>query len=256
VVTIARGVHDILLILPGLDGDPGLLSALPWPTPYEAVFFDHSQDTASDGLEGLADRAVALVDRQYGEDASFVLCGESFGSTIALTLARRYPTRVRGLLLLSAFAWYPWPNRGFVRVGMWSWRLLGDGAADKVLRLGRFLGPLVEFSREPVDYSQLAEMDLVAYRNKCDLVLSFDARPWLADVECPTLIVGGRIDLVVPPHASRTLVERIRDAERRVLSGGHIAHLSRPEHSEQVVNAWLRRLALNRAADIESGEMV
>lgn len=249
-------MKDILLILPGLDGDPRLLLALPWPAPYEVVVFDHSQDDARDGLDGMADRAVALVNRRYGQGATFVLCGESFGSTIALTLARRYPTRVRGLLLLSGFAWYPYPNRALVHVGMFGWRLLGDRVADKLLKLGRFLGPLVEFSREPVDYSQLADMDLVAYRNKCDLVLSFDARPWLAEVSCPTLIVGGRVDLVVPPRAGHTLADRIRDAERRVLSGGHIAHLSRPEHSEQVVTAWLQRLALNSAADVEAGEVI
>jgi pimeloyl-ACP methyl ester carboxylesterase len=245
---------DILLIIPGLDGDPRLLAALPWPPSYESIVFDHSRDAASGGVEGLVERALELVDARYGPHASFVLCGESFGSTVALTLARRHPRRVRGLLLLSAFGWYPWPNRAFVHVGMATWRLFGNGAANLVLRIGRVLSPLVEFSRTIVDYSQLAEFDLAAYRTKCDLVLAFDARPWLAEVRCRTLIVGGRLDLVVPAAAGRTLAQSIPSAELRVLAGGHIAHLSRPERLEPVLSAWLGRLALSRAADFEGAE--
>jgi pimeloyl-ACP methyl ester carboxylesterase len=245
---------DILLIIPGLDGDPRLLAALPWPSSYEFVVFDHSRDAANGGVDGLAERALQLVDDRYGPRASFVLCGESFGSTVALTLARRHPRRVRGLLLLSAFGWYPWPNRAFVHLGMTTWRLFGNRAADVVLRIGRVLSPLVEFSRTIVDYSQLAEFDLPAYRAKCNLVLAFDARPWLAEVRCPTLIVGGRLDLVVPAAAGRSLARLIPSAEWRVLAGGHIAHLSRPEHSEPILSAWLGRLALGGAADFEGAE--
>ncbi len=252
----AKSMKDILLVIPGLDGDPRLLAALPWPRPYHVVIFDHSRDAASDGVDGLAERALALVDRQFGDHASFVLCGESFGSTIALTLARRHPTRVRGLLLLSAFGWYPWPNRALVHLGMLTWRLLGNRVADLVLRLGRVLGPLVELSRTIVDYSQLNEPDLPAYRAKCNIVLRFDARPWLAEVRCPTLIVGGRLDLVVPPSAGHTLARSIPAAERRVLTGGHIAHLSRPVLAETILSAWLQRLALGGAADLESGEVL
>ncbi len=241
-------MKPVLLVIPGLDGDPRLLQRLPWPTAYDIVVFDHTHDPAHGGVEALAEHALALVPA----NAPLVVCGESFGSTVALTLARLYPERVRGLLLLSGFGWYPWPNRAFVHFGMFSWRMLGDRVAAVFLKIGRILGPLVELTRNIVDYSQLAEPDLAAYRAKCQLVLSFDARPWLTELRCPSLIVGGRVDLVVPSAASRHLAQRIVGAELHQLAGGHIAHLSRPDKAERIVTAWLQRLAVESAADLEA----
>ena len=68
--------------------------------------FDHRHDAVAGGVEGLAERALAVLDNDRDPDAPALVCGESFGATAALTLARCYPGRVRGLLLLSAFDWY------------------------------------------------------------------------------------------------------------------------------------------------------
>src|SRR5262249_61736580 len=86
------------------------------------------------------------------------------------------------------------------------------------------------------------------------LVLTTDARRVLVEVRCPPLNVGGRHDLVVPAAAGRSLARLIRTAEWSVLAGGHIAHLSRPAHSEPILSAWLGRLVLSGAADFEGAE--
>src|SRR5215207_2914662 len=89
-----------VLIIPGLNGHPGLLlDAAPTLFPdWRAVAFNHHLDTAAGGVAGLANRALDVL--EPGGPSVWV-CGESFGGTIALTVAHLYPARVRGLILLS-----------------------------------------------------------------------------------------------------------------------------------------------------------
>src|SRR5689334_9331288 len=101
----SSGVAPRVLVIPGLNGHPGLLMrAAPTLFPrWPAFAFNHHVDVAPGGVEGLAERALALIE----PDERVVVCGESFGGTIALTLARMAPERVRGLILFSTFGWHP-----------------------------------------------------------------------------------------------------------------------------------------------------
>ena len=101
-------MRERILIIPGLDGDPTLIQAAA-PRLFRGMRvlpFDHSRDAMAGDVDGLAERALAVLDTDRDTDAPAFVCGESFGGTAALTLARYHPARVRGLLLLSAFDWY------------------------------------------------------------------------------------------------------------------------------------------------------
>src|SRR5205085_12133560 len=94
------------LIVPGLNGHPGLLmrwAPLLFPG-WATQAFNHHVDLAEGGVEGLALRALAELPPEC--EPPF-LCGEAFGGTVALTLAHMAPERVRGLVLFSTFGWHP-----------------------------------------------------------------------------------------------------------------------------------------------------
>ncbi|HYY87942.1 MAG TPA: alpha/beta fold hydrolase, partial [Chloroflexota bacterium] len=131
-----------LLVIPGLDGDPGLLRSAEASLfrAFRPVWFDHRFDTAAGGAEGLAERALAVLDRDAEGDTPAFVCGESFGGTVALTLARMAPERVRGLILLSTFGCYPSLSSWSGRLGLLVWRVLGDRLARRVLDIWRPLG--------------------------------------------------------------------------------------------------------------------
>src|SRR5437868_13769246 len=113
-----------------------LLGAAPLLFPrWRAVAFNHHLDQAERGIPGLARRALAVVGEH--SDEQVVVCGESFGGTVALTLARLRPERVKGLILLSTFGWHPsmLARHGAGALAVWSF--LGHRVGNTVYRAGR-----------------------------------------------------------------------------------------------------------------------
>jgi pimeloyl-ACP methyl ester carboxylesterase len=235
-----------VLVIPGLNGAPELLTrAAPRLFPGMQVLpFDHSLDLAEGGVDGLADRALAVLDADSGGAEPAYVCGESFGGTVALTLARRNPERVRGLLLLCAFGYYPRGHARRGRLGLAAWRLLGDRVAAGVFRVSRpfrIPGTLgLRFTREQFwAYLRYSDGYPPAYRRKCEASLHFDARPWLASLTCPTFILTGTWDPVVPSSAGAELAHLIPRARLHRLPGGHVVYLVRAAEVGRLVAGWI-----------------
>jgi aminoacrylate hydrolase len=235
-----------VLIVPGLNGHPEfLLRTAPRLFPgWQAVGFDHRFDLAEDGVEGLARRALAVL--EASGEAPAIVCGESFGGTVALTLARRWPERVRGLILFSAFGWYPSgvARRASPMLPVWSFlgRRLNQPAFRATTRLVALPGQLgLRFTREIFqEYIYRAPAHAPAYRRKLELALEFDARPWLATLDMPTFVLVGSWDPIVPTSAGRLLARSIPGAELHQLPGGHLVHAVRPTRVAELLSAWAK----------------
>jgi len=240
-----HGGQARVLIVPGLNGHPGLLlrqARLLFPE-WDAVAFNHHLDAAEGGVEGLAERALATLDIK---EPVFV-CGESFGGTVALTLAHRYPERVRGLVLFSTFGWHPsiLARRGAAALAVWSF--LGHRVNTPTYRAGRLASVPTQLGwRFPADlfrdYIQRPRAHVAAYRAKAELSLNFDARPWLASIETPTFVLIGMWDPVVPVSAGRELARSIPQAELHQLPGGHLVHLVQSRRVGALIDTWARDL--------------
>ncbi len=245
-MSTAEDPRQVALLIPGVDGHPGLLAgaAATLLPGHARLYYDHQYDRAEDGLEAMADRAAALI--PPGKQA--LVFGESFGGVVALLLARRHPRRVRALVLFSTFASYPEPSAGLARLGLRLWDLLGDRGAAPVLWLGRVLGIFSQLGFPPTRAAARAYLrhpfpDLPAYRAKCRLLLDFDARPWLGEIACPTLVLTGRFDPVVPVAAGRVLAAGLARARLRRVAGGHIPHVARPAEVGAIFAEWLDEIA-------------
>lgn len=238
-----------VLIVPGLNGHPGLLMrAAPQLFPHwRAVAFNHHVDLALGGVEGLAERALATLDADSeGAEPAFV-CGESFGGTIALTLAHRHPERIRGLILLSTFGWHPseLARRGSAALAVWSF--LGHRVHASVYRAGRLASMPTQlglrFPRDLfVDYISRPRAHVAAYRAKAEISLTFDARPWLGEIDVPTFVLTGTWDPIVPASAGQELARVIPGAELHRLAGGHLVHLVQARRVGRLVDEWARDL--------------
>ena len=234
-----------MLVIPGVDGDATMLTTVaPWLfRGLRVLTFDHRFETMERGVEGLAERALAVLDSDADADTPALVCGESFGGTAALTLAHRHPARVHGLILLSAFGWYPTMFACLPRLHLGLWRLLGNRWARLLLRVWRPLtlpaalgwGCSSEVVRA---YLRRPAIDLAAYRAKCDMALRFDARPWLAAIQCPTLILIGTWDPIVPTGAGQELARRLPNARLHQLGGGHLTHVAHAAAAGELISNW------------------
>lgn len=207
---------------------------------WSAAAFNHHADLALGGVEGLAVRALSEV-----ADERFLVCGESFGGTVALTMARLAPERVAGLVLFSTFGWHPsmLARRGVGALAVWSF--LGGRVSNPLYRATRLvslptqLGPRVS-PELFASYISRPRADVVAYRTKAELSLTFDARPWLGTLEMPAFILTGSWDPVVPPSAGRELARRLPNATLYTLLGGHLVHLVYADRVGRLVAEWAR----------------
>jgi pimeloyl-ACP methyl ester carboxylesterase len=155
---------------------------------------------------------------------------------------------VRGLILLSTFAHLPlasgWRARLFMR--FWSqvverMPLLAYGARIAAMpgQFGRWV-PVTSmrtYLRGPLASGP-------DYRHKVDLIAAFDARPWLNEIPCPSLVLVARRDGLIPVQAGRELASGLPASTLRELPCGHLSYLALPATIRTLVEQW--RAAMER----------
>jgi pimeloyl-ACP methyl ester carboxylesterase len=242
---VAPDPHRVLII-PGIDGRIELLESVA-PILFNGLsvhLFDHCLDSAEGGLEGLAARALKLLDAEDATAAPAYICGESFGGLIALTLAHRFPARVRGLILMSTFGWCPTSSSRRIRLGLAVSRALGDKITGHLLAWSRPLSLLGNLGfpfeqRLACAFLTPRSIDAHGYRLKGELTLRFDARPWLRSIDCPAFVLTSTWDPIVPPRAGAELAATLPNARLHRLTGAHLVHSTRAVETGCLIGEWL-----------------
>ena len=166
------------------------------------------------------DFALQVLDR-YAVDAAHV-AGISFGGAVALQLALDAPQRVRSLTLINTFAHLR--PRG---LGQWAHMLfrsllaalLGPHRQAELVARRVFPRPEHAAYREMLARS-IRQADPRVYRGVMRALWAFDARPRLAEIRQPTLVVTGSADTTVDPAVQAELARGIPTARQVVIPGG------------------------------------
>ncbi|HXW35928.1 MAG TPA: alpha/beta hydrolase [Acidimicrobiales bacterium] len=204
-----HGSGPAVAVIPGMGTDTRLFSpiAMTLAERHQVLVFDPRGAGRSDkpdvpySAEEMADDTAGLFD-VVGMQAPTVV-GYSMGGRIALTLALRHPTRVRGLLLASTSARTP-PVRLFSR----RWFMMD--VLGRV-RLPRSIDPQPR-------YAQQRQRE--AFR-------TFDCSDRLAQIRVPTTVIHGRDDHVTPYPLALELQRGIPDARLVTVDGGHFALITK-----------------------------
>jgi len=178
-----------------------------------------------------------------------ILCGWSTGSLIAQNMAMRYPDIVEKLILITgtpSFEAKPDWSSGVDTKNLE--RFKDDLLANFDKTLGRFLALQFMHSegqkenlrqaRELVFARPTPNMDML--KAGLELLKSTDLRGQLKEIKCPTLILNGERDSLVPTAAARYLAEEIVDARAIIFkSSGHAPFLSHSKKFNEHLKQFL-----------------
>jgi pimeloyl-ACP methyl ester carboxylesterase len=201
--------------------------------------------TDMDTIEDAVFHYIELADSL--ELSELRLAGACFGGWIAAELAVRYPERVRRLALIGATGLHV-PGSPIADLFMLS--LSKDGGDHSDVRRLLFADANLPLATELFpDLRVSVEDELLRYK-----ALTFAGRvgwspPYLYDrklrdrlrrISCPTLVVWGREDHMVPLAHAEAYAEGIPNARLEVLDGvGHSPHLEQPEQTARLVGDFM-----------------
>ncbi|MEU2004554.1 alpha/beta fold hydrolase [Rhodococcus sp. NPDC019627] len=164
---------------------------------------------------------------------SYALVGNSFGGALALRIATRHPDQVQRLVLMGS-AGIPFPiTEGLDAV--WGYQpsvpamhqVLDFFAYNRDLMTDDLAAARYQASVQPGFHESYAAMFPAPRQRWLDAMITDDDA--IRHIPCPTLIVHGREDQVIPPDTSRRLFELIPNAELHMF--GKCGHWTQIEHA-------------------------
>ncbi|HVK18691.1 MAG TPA: alpha/beta fold hydrolase [Fimbriiglobus sp.] len=197
-------------------------------------------------MDSMADALAAFLSG-IGIDQPIVLGGLSMGGYAALAFARKYPDRLRGLVLADtkAEADNAWAKASRDKMIT----LVRENSAATVVEemLPKLLGDFTRANRPAV----VAEARRIGSAQSVDGVAAAlaalrdrpDATPTLASIRVPTLVVVGAEDTLTPPDGARKMASAIPDVKVVVIpTAGHLSNLECPAEFTTAVRMFLASL--------------
>jgi pimeloyl-ACP methyl ester carboxylesterase len=204
-------------------------------------------------IQGYGRWLEALLDALHVSAAALV--GNSMGGFISAEVAITAPPLVERLVLVSA--------AGITSASERHERLFG--ALERVQAVSAFLGGAVvaraawiagrprlrrlamrfvaahpEELSPPMAYEQIAGVGTPGFLPALDAVTAYPLQDRLPQIGCPTLLVWGRDDRIVPVRDADVFEELIPDVRKVVWDDtGHVAMLERPDRFNQLLRDFL-----------------
>lgn len=198
-------------------------------------------------IDEMANDTVRLMDH-LGIERS-VLFGMSMGGTIAQRVALDHPDRVEGLILAVTWA----RPIEYMRRQHEVTRKILEIAPEELLEaslLKMFTPRFFELGRETID--QIVKVfgaegppgpDAVAVlRAQLEAIDKFDCLAELESVTSPTLVIGGKVDMIVPSFGAEEIATAIAGAKLVMLETGHGCMVEEMDSFNRTVTDFLARL--------------
>lgn len=172
------------------------------------------------------------------------LVGHSFGGSVALAYAARYPGEVSAVVSVGGPVVLPEQGQKGMRDR--AEKVESEGMAS-VAEMVATNGTAPSFrERDAAGFDALVAMlaanDPATYAATCRVLAELDLRPELGRVSAPVLLIAGDSDGVVPPAAGDEIEAALPNVARRVTveDCGHNLTVERPEVLVGEVRSFLR----------------
>jgi pimeloyl-ACP methyl ester carboxylesterase len=225
-----------LVLVPGLLCSARLYAAqvaVLWPFGQVAVA-DHRRD---------ADMAAIAAAILADAPPRFALAGLSMGGYIAFAMMRLAPERIAKLALLDTSARPDTPEGKAGRE-----KFIAMAAAGKLTDVVETLTPrFLHRSRHKDETLIRVIRDMAAdtgaeafIRQQKAIMSRADARPLLASIRCPTLVLVGEGDELTSPELAKEISGGISGAKLTLVPEcGHLSTIEKPEAVNAALAEWL-----------------
>ena len=174
----------------------------------------------------------------------FSLAGHSMGGYVALEVMRQAPDRVERLALVCTHARPDSPESTENRR-----RLIALAERDFPAVIATLMQKLVtpDHLKDAELTGTISEMALgvgkEGFRRQQEAIIGRrDSRPHLKGIACPTLVLAGRDDQLMPVELLQELADGIKGARLTIVEDcGHVATLEQPARVQDAFLEWLER---------------
>lgn len=232
-----RGEGEPLVLIMGFgaDGNVWEKHTLQYEKHFQCIILDNRGVGLSDQPKGpystdmMAEDVIAVMN-QEGIGRALV-AGISMGGAITQKLAINHPERVRAIALIST-----WPKFNNYAKSMYEnlkkLRVTSTPEAFmELLQLWIFAPPYYETDLEDLKAGQMGATENETPQSKdgfegqLDACMGHDAVSRLSEINVPTLITVGDMDIMTPPAFSKILHQGIQGSEYvNFPTGGHVHH--------------------------------
>ena len=179
-----------------------------------------------------------------------IIAGLSMGGYVALAMLRRASERVAGLILANTRAGADSPEAAAGRDRMIALAEREGPPAVANEMIPKLIG--ASSRRDQPDLEQVVRELIEA--NATDAMVTAlramklrpDSTPLLAQISCPTLIISGSEDVVIPAAEADTMRAAIPNATAHAIpSAGHLSNLEAPQAFNDAVTDFLGRMSVS-----------
>ncbi len=193
-------------------------------------------------MELFADDVAGLMDALGIQNA--ILCGLSMGGYATFAFLRKYPQRVAGLILADTRPGADTPEAQANRENVAQIAETQGTGAIADLQVPRLLSeytrrhhPEVEARVRQLIDEAIPQGIAAASRG---MAQRGDSTELLGGITCPTLVIVGEQDALIPPAVTQDYASRIPGAQFAVIpQAGHLSNLEQPEAFLQAIGRFL-----------------
>jgi pimeloyl-ACP methyl ester carboxylesterase len=226
-----------ILLVPGLVSSPRIFA------PVIPALWRYGPVTVANHIR---DDSVGAIARRLLAEAPprFALAGHSMGGYVAFEIMRQAPERVAKLALIDTQARPDTPEASERRRASIA-RTLDGGLHDLIDELFPLL---VHPSRagdaglRQLIHDMADDVRTEGFINNQTAIMSrTDSRPTMATIKCPTLVLAGDQDMLIPNTMSKEMAEGIAGAKLVIIPDcGHCPQPERPQATTDALVEWLR----------------
>jgi pimeloyl-ACP methyl ester carboxylesterase len=199
-------------------------------------------------MDVYADDVIGVLDMLQIERA--VIVGLSMGGYVAMAMWRKYPRRVRGLVLADTRAVADSVETIERRRATIEAAEEHGSAAVANMQIAGMMGKTTRDKRPDIYdaiHRMMAQAPAAGIIGALEAMIERpDSTATLATVDVPTLIIAGEEDVITPPKESRIMQALIPGSGLEILrQAGHLSNVERPAAFNTVVSEFVGSLLYN-----------